>query len=419
MCGEHQRRRPRSTAAAGSSPRVRGTRPDLLSSLVPSRFIPACAGNTSADWPFATLIAVHPRVCGEHWKSAWKGSSITGSSPRVRGTPTPFPTRAARARFIPACAGNTRCHDAVRRCRAVHPRVCGEHEDAPVEIKGHAGSSPRVRGTLPLLLLISCASRFIPACAGNTGTGKPLRDLIPGSSPRVRGTLHCALLAADYGRFIPACAGNTQLSGQGRFQHLVHPRVCGEHGMNPASCRCSTGSSPRVRGTRGAVRCNSVCRACGSSPRVRGTHPRVRATTPPNRFIPACAGNTFTSVIREVKSSVHPRVCGEHVSRSSAAIAVSGSSPRVRGTLGKSLSRHTTSRFIPACAGNTYQAARDRLCVAVHPRVCGEHSRPSLITPSVRGSSPRVRGTRPDSVGEITNGRFIPACAGNTLLPTC
>ena len=50
----------------GSSPRVRGT---LFSTGTPAAmqgFIPACAGNTGANYIYYALITVHPRVCGEH-----------------------------------------------------------------------------------------------------------------------------------------------------------------------------------------------------------------------------------------------------------------------------------------------------------------------------------------------------------------
>ena len=51
----------------------------------------------------------------------------------------------------------------------------------------------------------------------------------------------------------------------------------------------------------------------------------------------------------------------------------------------------------------------------VHPRVCGEHDGTRRdVNPTV-GSSPRVRGTRWPVAGGQSAGRFIPACAGNTL----
>ena len=50
----------------------------------------------------------------------------------------------------------------------------------------------------------------------------------------------------------------------------------------------------------------------------------------------------------------------------------SGSSPRVRGTVWVDLAIAADERFIPARAGNSWQAQRNRPRPAVHPRACGE-----------------------------------------------
>ena len=92
-------------------------------------------------------LPVHPRVCGEHW-AAWPFAwPFAGSSPRVRGTRDATTKGLLKERFIPACAGNTAVAMRRWRCRAVHPRVCGEHERHAAATAYVAGSSPRVRGT--------------------------------------------------------------------------------------------------------------------------------------------------------------------------------------------------------------------------------------------------------------------------------
>ena len=79
---------------------------------------------------------------------------------------------------------------------------------------------------------------------------------------------------------------------------------------------------------------------------------------------------------RAETSTVHPRVCGERPpSPLSIVNAVRGSSPRVRGT-----------RAIQA-----------------------------WIASNLNGSSPRVRGTRLISSTSDVRSRFIPACAGNAI----
>ena len=275
----------------GSSPRVRGTLGALVADELLRRFIPACAGNSAASASSATPPAVHPRVCGElsPTQRAWYGSS--GSSPRVRGTPTPDGVASGLRRFIPACAGNS-----AKLLKAREYRY---------------GSSPRVRGTRQGNRAAQPPSRFIPACAGNSRVVRRVDRGGDGSSPRVRGTLICLLLCCLPRRFIPACAGNSRLC------------VCRRH--------LCTGSSPRVRGT-----------------------PHGRASRVPGlRFIPACAGNSFLSISVMPFSSVHPRVCGELNLPKPAQHRASGSSPRVRGTQRFGVAQRLADRFIPACAGNS------------------------------------------------------------------
>ena len=161
----------------------------------------------------------------------------------------------------------------------------------PVSGRGH-GSSPRVRGTVTEMSGTKHKRRFIPACAGNSGDKSSSRDFVPvhprvcgeqlpiidpaarsaGSSPRVRGTARKGPGACRKIRFIPACAGNRSVTDSLQCLYAVHPRVCGEQILMPFKRRSANGSSPRVRGTV------SKTRGCFCSP----------------RFIPACAGNSFS-----------------------------------------------------------------------------------------------------------------------------
>ena len=72
------------------------------------------------------------------------------------------------------------------------------------------------------------------------------------------------------------------------------------------------------------------------------------------RFIPACAGNTMIFSFHSDKNPVHPRVCGEHIYQMYGICNRHGSSPRVRGTPLYPNSPASGDRFIPACAGNTW-----------------------------------------------------------------
>ena len=419
----------------GSSPRVRGTQMGRRTRRPAARFIPACAGNSTVAHATPTIVAVHPRVCGELTSEFWRQRNRHGSSPRVRGT---------RRRSAP-----------LWRRPAVHPRVCGELRVSRVPFRTFSGSSPRVRGTRhspPRMCWLSpvhprvCGElrrrafaqarggRFIPACAGNSPQSVVEAVATAGSSPRVRGTrlrsrpllplppvhprvcgelyMRSVLRVADVGssprvrellqgrrlhhrvvRFIPACAGNSLSSCPSRA-----PVV---------------GSSPRVRGTQVFQRSEAVddwfIPACagnsrgqprqlgvpgGSSPRVRGTRRAECADQGDGRFIPACAGNSTNSPEGHRSHSVHPRVCGELPDAFARACSRAGSSPRVRGTLTHDDRPAHRVRFIPACAGNS-------------------HNHHLAISP-IRGSSPRVRGTPEPLFLGVRQSRFIPACAGNS-----
>ncbi len=111
-------------------------------------------------------------------------------------------------------------------------------------------------------------------------------------------------------RFIPAPAGNTIPASFEITLKAVHPRACGEHVVRLAQLETTTGSSPRLRGTR----------------RVEPVELHA------GRFIPAPAGNTVKVSGSIVTVSVHPRACGEHPHDSLIGTHKSGSSPRLRGT---------------------------------------------------------------------------------------
>ncbi len=198
---------------------------------------------------------------------------------------------------------------------------------------------------------------------------------------------------ASYRRFIPACAGNVLRKYWRPLQEAVHPRVCGERVSWCNLHRFGYGSSPRVRGT--CVRCNFFVRSF--------------------RFIPACAGNVGTRRPSKRYHSVHPRVCGERWRLGDHPGWISGSSPRVRGTLFRQSKGKANLRFIPACAGNVLPRDLSGFKPSVHPRVCGERDCAEMNLNLSHGSSPRVRGTYPLPSPTIHPGRFIPACAGNVV----
>ena len=248
-CGEHLDAVVETLRAAGSSPRLRGTHRGR--GPLPERlgFIPAPAGNTRAGFRLHRRFTVHPRACGEHCHRSQEGASAAGSSPRLRGTRDGAVVHVHVHRFIPAPAGNTLRDRAAPRTGPVHPRACGEHPGMIVHSGDYYGSSPRLRGTPVAEPSLASPFRFIPAPAGNTtrpsgrGTSLPVHpracgehieelphgDGRSGSSPRLRGTPEGGARVCRHQRFIPAPAGNTRPAGGSAPCPSVHPRACGEH----------------------------------------------------------------------------------------------------------------------------------------------------------------------------------------------
>ncbi|EEP20781.1 hypothetical protein BIFANG_03351 [Bifidobacterium angulatum DSM 20098 = JCM 7096] len=152
----------------------------------------------------------------------------------------------------------------------------------------------------------------------------------------------------------------------------------------------------------------------GSSPRVRGTRNCLSWCRLSLGIIPACAGNTNVSETSPLPNKDHPRVCGEHRRYICMESILPGSSPRVRGTRPIPKATRTRQGIIPACAGNTALPSRWPSRKRDHPRVCGEHYQALSTATGRPGSSPRVRGTRRHDL-PVPDGRgIIPACAGNT-----
>ena len=227
-CGERSSLSRAMPLGIGSSPRVRGTVGRRPSSLVRIRFIPARAGNGAVSHCGEARSPVHPRACGERSPTSTSTRPANGSSPRVRGTARGRPSLRPEERFIPARAGNGRTQSRLPLHPTVHPRACGERATARRVCSKRAGSSPRVRGTDSVVPLISDDERFIPARAGNGSTPSAIRrcrtvhpracgerSLVQlcapetgGSSPRVRGTASYPKASCDRKRFIPARAGN-------------------------------------------------------------------------------------------------------------------------------------------------------------------------------------------------------------------
>ena len=332
MRGEHSPLRMVVSKYSGSSPHARGTRRGRPPQSAPRGIIPACAGNTRPASGCWRTAGDHPRMRGEHCTMAKYGLPVRGSSPHARGT-LPCRTQAGRIPgIIPACAGNTNSGKARAFSSRDHPRMRGEHVVSDVLDAFDLGSSPHARGTLVVLFLGDVSLGIIPACAGNTA-------------------------------FVMA---RKRLSRD-------HPRMRGEHPMRSVWLTSASGSSPHARGTPN-----------------RRTSDRVNMG-----IIPACAGNTRPGPASRLRCGDHPRMRGEHGLWAVNIDGIQGSSPHARGTLIQN--RIGTSRIgiIPACAGNTPKHDTPSNRRRDHPRMRGEHIVSGEIIRDGLGSSPHARGTPP------------------------
>ena len=171
---------------------------------------------------------------------------------------------------------------------------------------------------------------------------------------------------------------------------------------------------PRRRGERAAVSSlDSV--SCGSSPQARGTAGHRRHQIGGHRFIPAGAGNGFTTPETKLYGAVHPRRRGERGYSMDGGSSTDGSSPQARGTVRRLSNRATNWRFIPAGAGNGTRLGGFLTQAAVHPRRRGERLQSSNRSGYNSGSSPQARGTERARRAQMIEQRFIPAGAGNGL----
>ena len=208
----------------------------------------------------------------------------------MRGKPARGLSRKGRPRIIPAHAGQTTWRSCAASNPADHPRACGANPLGQINVSGFAGSSPRMRGKLPLLQHVLHGERIIPAHAGQT-----------------------------HHRSCPVIC------------YPDHPRACGANVRHRRSRPRQNGSSPRMRGKRGG-----------------GQDTHVEA-----RIIPAHAGQTRALARPDQRRTDHPRACGANLIVFGVVHTHLGSSPRMRGKLARPCTSSADLRIIPAHAGQT------------------------------------------------------------------
>ena len=190
---------------------------------------------------------VYPRACGGARLDPAPGIGHAGLSPRVRGSPVSSPPRSDGRGSIPARAGEPRPAADGNTPYRVYPRACGGAHQVTVMLSTYPGLSPRVRGSPLVEMVATAAMGSIPARAGEPHKCQPRRRPL-GVYPR-------------------ACGG-------ARIWHDWH------------------------RPTRGL------------SPRVRGSHKWLDYPTTWAGSIPARAGEPGQRDRIKVNRGVYPRACG-------------------------------------------------------------------------------------------------------------
>ena len=139
----------RADGRIGSSPRVRGTLLRTACHAQSVGSSPRVRGTRFVEPDHLGASSVHPRACGEHVGAFSGPASMGGSSPRVRGTRDRALQRLQRRSVHPrACGERERCsRQASSDLRRFIPARAGNTPSGPWRPGSVSGSSPRVRGT--------------------------------------------------------------------------------------------------------------------------------------------------------------------------------------------------------------------------------------------------------------------------------
>ena len=311
---------------------------------------------------------------------------------------------------IPASAGEPYYYSRGHRHQEVYPRECGGTCKLTARLSSFSGLSPRVRGNPFQLTSIPLVSRSIPASAGEPG----LAGLVtrwPQVYPReCGGTLRPTPCVFGVGGLSPRVRGNPARSAFSGAMTRSIPASAGEpHRPGPSPDPAQV--YPRECGGTHRWRIYAANHD-GLSPRVRGNRADGCAGSTSTRSIPASAGEPGLSGWRLRSQKVYPRECGGTQPASPQPTPASGLSPRVRGNRADKERLRSKTGSIPASAGEPLRTGRLRRPTRVYPRECGGTIIRARLTALRRGLSPRVRGNPRDGKSLILPMGSIPASAG-------
>ena len=188
---------------------------------------------------------------------------------------------------------------------------------------------------------------------------------------------------------IPAPAGEPW-SGAGPVPIRSIPAPAGEPGPWESSPP-SPGVYPRAcGGTEGEM--SPTQTEEGLSPRLRGNLMDDGFRLSSTRSIPAPAGEPCPGWTPRPNPAVYPRACGGTNLYPPVYALSRGLSPRLRGNLDSDIFGLELPGSIPAPAGEPWATFPLRHPWTVYPRACGGTTRMSATTSSTVGLSPRLRG---------------------------
>ena len=307
-CGGTLSSNPLSLVGVGLSPRLRGNPKTGPLSRPAPRSIPALAGEPAKGNRRRASGRVYPRACGGTGTMGGQYSDNGGLSPRLRGNRVNRMLETDNVGSIPALAGEPPPVRTRGTRIGVYPRACGGTTLSIVSRHSNGGLSPRLRGNHHFVHGGDSSRRSIPALAGEplptlphapgvevyprACGGTPARALapltVPGLSPRLRGNLVEVLVVSHYRGSIPALAGEPSPISPSATPPPVYPRACG--------------------GTQ--TRCKVNRQIVGLSPRLRGNLVFSVTINDGKGSIPALAGEPPTFPTIKATLTVYPRACG-------------------------------------------------------------------------------------------------------------
>ena len=147
-CGDRSNIVLRSAVKSGLSPRLRGSEPTMTLGEILDRVIPAPAGIGRLSAAIAVAMTGYPRACGDRTSSHSSSSPTCGLSPRLRGSGGGARQPVGAGRVIPAPAGIGPPRSTAPTSMPGYPRACGDRYGRPPELGTVTGLSPRLRGSV-------------------------------------------------------------------------------------------------------------------------------------------------------------------------------------------------------------------------------------------------------------------------------